>query len=83
MLNQVFMNLIANPVQFIEDKGDIYIKTWNGEKFLHLRVKDNGCRISIENLLKIFESGFTAKGLSPGNGTWPVESQYHEQATIS
>jgi signal transduction histidine kinase len=68
MLNQVFMNLIVNSVQSIEDKGDIYIKTWNDEKFLYVSVKDNGCGISEENLSKIFESGFTTKGQSLGMG---------------
>lgn len=68
MLNQVFMNLIVNAIQSIEDKGNIYIKTWNDEKNAYVSIKDDGCGITEENMEKIFNNGFTTKRNSHGMG---------------
>jgi signal transduction histidine kinase len=68
MLNQVFMNLIVNAIQSIEDKGNIYIKTWTDEKYAYVSVKDDGCGIAGDNLDKIFNNGFTTKSNSHGMG---------------
>ncbi len=68
MLNQVFMNLIVNAIQAIDDKGNISIKTWNDDQFVYVSVKDDGCGISSENIDKIFNNGFTTKCNSLGMG---------------
>jgi signal transduction histidine kinase len=68
MLNQVFMNLVVNAIQSIEDKGNIYIKTWYDEKYVYVSVKDDGCGIAEDNIEKIFNSGFTTKRNSNGMG---------------
>ncbi len=68
MLNQVFMNIIVNAIQSIEDNGNIHIKTWNDEKYAYISIKDDGCGIDSENIDKIFSNGFTTKCSSLGMG---------------
>jgi signal transduction histidine kinase len=68
MLNQVFMNLIVNAVQAVSDDGNIWIKTWYDEDNVYASVKDDGCGIKEENLIRVFDNGFTTKGRSLGMG---------------
>lgn len=68
MLNQVFMNLLINACQSIEDKGKITIKTEIDDKFLTVKIKDTGKGIKKENIDKIFNYGFTTKKIGVGSG---------------
>ncbi|SEA23151.1 sensor histidine kinase [Alkalimonas amylolytica] len=68
-LNQVFMNLLVNAAQAIEDKGDIYISVQTPESgVLEIKVRDTGCGISNEIQQKIFEPFFTTKPVGSGTG---------------
>lgn len=67
-LNQVFMNLLVNSCQAIKGKGKIHIKTYfDGDK-IHIQIRDTGAGIPSENLNKIFDPGFTTKGVGVGTG---------------
>lgn len=68
MLNQVFMNLIVNAIQAIEEKGNIYVRTWQDNQLMKISIRDDGIGISEENIGKIFDNGFTTKGNSLGMG---------------
>lgn len=68
MLNQVFMNLLMNACQSIENQGQITISTIDDHKNLFIKIKDNGCGIKPENKDKIFQAGFTSKGVGVGTG---------------
>lgn len=68
MLNQVFMNIVVNAIQAIEEKGDIFIKTWADEKHVHISIRDTGSGIKEEHLARIFDTGFTTKAHSSGMG---------------
>lgn len=68
MLNQVFMNLLINACQAIEDKGIIKISTNLENNNLIVKIKDNGKGIKKENLNKIFDAGFTTKSVGVGTG---------------
>ena len=68
MLNQVFMNILINACQAIEDKGTITITTEYNEKTLTVKIKDNGKGIPQNQLAKIFTAGFTTKGIGVGTG---------------
>lgn len=68
MLNQVFMNLIVNAVQAIQESGDIFIKTWKDEEAVYVSIRDTGCGIREGDLWKIFENGYTTKGSNLGMG---------------
>jgi signal transduction histidine kinase len=67
-LNQVFMNLLLNATQAITGKGEIKISTTYRDKFIHIKIKDNGYGISEANLKKIFDPFFTTKKTGEGTG---------------
>lgn len=67
-LNQVFMNIIVNSTQAIEGKGVIKIKTYAKDNFVFIEFEDNGKGIESENLSRIFDPGFTTKGVGVGTG---------------
>jgi len=67
-LNQVFMNLLVNACQAIEGKGEIYIRTYCEEEKVHVQIRDTGVGIPSESLSKIFDPGFTTKGVGVGTG---------------
>jgi signal transduction histidine kinase len=68
----VFVNLIVNSIQAIgEKKGDIIIDITgepSNNKFVVIKVIDNGCGISEEIVDKIFEPLFTTKQVGTGLG---------------
>lgn len=68
LLNQVFMNIIVNAIQAINDKGDIYIRTYADDKHVYTSIRDNGSGICEEHISRIFEPGFTTKGSGIGMG---------------
>jgi PAS domain S-box-containing protein len=67
-LNQVFMNLLINAKQAIENKGEITITTFERRKKVYVEISDTGTGIPKENLDKIFDPGFTTKGVGVGTG---------------
>ncbi|MGE5504131.1 MAG: sensor histidine kinase, partial [Actinomycetota bacterium] len=65
---QVLMNVIANAVDAIEDKGTITVRTaTDGDMFL-IAVKDSGCGIAQDHLERIFDPFFTTKPVGQGTG---------------
>ena len=68
-VQQIFLNLINNAFQAVGDGGriDIMGRRVDGDK-IAVRVSDNGCGISDENLQKIFEPFFSTKRDSGGTG---------------
>jgi PAS domain S-box-containing protein len=67
-VNQVFMNVLVNASQAIEGKGDIHIKTYRRDDNLVVEFRDTGKGISQEDLGRIFDPGFTTKGVGIGTG---------------
>lgn len=67
-LNQAFMNLLMNAAQAIEGEGDIFIKTVSHQDEILVEVRDTGKGIPKEDLGKIFDAGFTTKGVGVGTG---------------
>jgi len=66
-LHQVFINILSNSVQAINDKGIISIKTIYENNHVKIIIKDNGYGIKQKNLNMIFDPFFTTK--EPGKGT--------------
>ena len=71
MLNQVFMNLLVNACHsFLDSNKDAIISIFtdieNGN--LIVKIKDNGCGMSLETQNKIFNVGFTTKQKGIGTG---------------
>ncbi len=74
-LKQVFLNLIKNASQAIEDKGQIEISTrWitehklKGQKAISVDIKDSGRGIPLDSLEKIFSPFYTTRNEGSGLG---------------
>ncbi len=68
-MSQVFMNLLVNAAQAIEDKGRIAIRTGpadNGR--VYIEIEDNGGGIAPRDLPHLFEPFFTTKPQGKGTG---------------
>ncbi|MCB9335607.1 MAG: GHKL domain-containing protein [Flavobacteriales bacterium] len=73
-LNQVFMNLINNSIQAIEEnksnitKGIIAIETLEKEDSILILIADNGIGMNKDTQKKIFDPFFTTKKVGQGTG---------------
>ena len=67
-LNQVFINILTNAAQAIDDKGTIKIETFQHNGEVYIKISDTGSGIPPEYLTKIFDPGFTKKGVGVGTG---------------
>ena len=68
-MNQVWMNLLVNAAQAIEDNdGTVRIQTLSRGKTVSVSVTDSGKGISPENLKRIFDPFFTTKPVGEGTG---------------
>ncbi len=67
---QVFLNLIKNAVQSMENEGEIVVDLRNDTeaKFLEIMVRDSGCGIDEDYLQKLFLPFFTTKADGTGLG---------------
>jgi len=67
-INQVFMNILVNAAQAIEDKGEIRITTRADNGHVDIKISDTGKGIPPEALPKIFDPFFTTKEVGKGTG---------------
>lgn len=67
-LNQVFLNLIVNARQAIEGKGTITIRTRREEGRVRIEISDTGHGIPADRLDRVFDPGYTTKGVGVGTG---------------
>jgi two-component system NtrC family sensor kinase len=67
-LHQVLINLIANAVDAIDGKGNIFITTSQTPDDFVLSVRDTGAGISEAIRSKIFDPFFTTKPIGQGTG---------------
>jgi two-component system NtrC family sensor kinase len=67
-LNQVFMNLLVNAYQAIEDRGVIRIRTRSAGDTIVIEISDTGKGIAPEHIDKIYDPFFTTKEVGVGTG---------------
>jgi signal transduction histidine kinase/Tfp pilus assembly protein PilF len=75
-LEQIFLNLLSNARDAIEEKfkatdfsqNFIRLKTYKDDDFIYFEISDNGIGISEENLTNIFDPFFTTKSIEKGTG---------------
>ncbi|KAA3635000.1 MAG: PAS domain S-box protein [Calditrichaeota bacterium] len=67
-LNQVFMNILVNAAQAIEKEGTIKIKTYQQYSSAYIEISDTGKGIPESEQNRIFDPGFTTKGVGIGTG---------------
>jgi signal transduction histidine kinase len=67
-LQQVFLNLVMNAAQAIDEDGEIRVKTRATDDFILVYVEDDGCGIPPEMVRRIFDPFFTTKAVGEGTG---------------
>lgn len=68
LLNQVFMNLVVNAIDAMEEGGKLTLATFQEDDKAIIEISDTGSGIMPENLERIFEEGFTTKSKNKGSG---------------
>ncbi len=69
-LGRIFINILVNAVQAIEEHGEIRISTKANHEdgYVEIRIADTGMGIPEENLSKIFDPFFTTWDVGKGTG---------------
>jgi signal transduction histidine kinase len=68
-LNQVWMNLLVNAAQALDEKeGEVRITTRSNENSIIVEISDTGCGIPEETINRIFDPFYTTKPVGEGTG---------------
>jgi signal transduction histidine kinase len=67
-LNQVFLNILMNATHAIEGDGEITVATRQEGNEIHVVIADTGTGIPPGSMDKLFDPGFTTKGVGVGTG---------------
>ncbi len=67
-INQVFMNILSNAIQAIEESGTITIAVKHSIDKVHIEISDTGIGMTEEVRQHIFEPFFTTKDIGSGTG---------------
>lgn len=67
-INQIFLNLLTNAADAIQDTGDIVLRTTADKDRVRISVADTGCGIPAEVMAKVRDPFFTTKAVGKGTG---------------
>jgi signal transduction histidine kinase len=67
-INQAILNIMTNAVEAISEKGEITVTTLTRDRKLYIRIRDTGVGIPAEDISRVFDPGFTTKGVGVGTG---------------
>ena len=67
-LEQVFLNVINNSIEAMENSGELLIKTSQVKDKIQILISDHGTGIAQKNLAKVFDPFFTTKETKKGTG---------------
>jgi len=67
-LNQVFISMLKNASEAIEGRGEISIKTFAQQEHIEIEISDSGKGIPAKDINRIFDPGFTTRGVKVGVG---------------
>ncbi|MDH3612639.1 MAG: ATP-binding protein [Gammaproteobacteria bacterium] len=67
-INQIFLNLITNASDAIEDSGELVLRTWQEDRNVCVSIGDSGRGIPADLLSKIRDPFFTTKEVGKGTG---------------
>ena len=87
-INQVFLNILTNAAQAIEEQGTIQIKSFHDNNNVYISIRDSGKGIAQEHLEKIFDPFFTTKPVGQGSGmglsiSYKIIEQHHGRIEVS
>jgi signal transduction histidine kinase len=87
-LNRVFMNVLTNAVQALDEKenGQIVMRLYEQDDRYYVTVEDNGCGINKEEYAKLFTPDFTTKRSGSGLGLficYNIMENYNGSITCS
>jgi PAS domain S-box-containing protein len=67
-MQQVFINLLTNAAQAIQERGTVEITTYEKNGRVVSEISDSGVGISQENMKRVFDPFFTTKPAGKGTG---------------
>lgn len=67
-ISQVLVNVLTNASQAMNGKGEIQIELHRGMRFWELNIRDTGPGVPPHLIERIFDPGFTTKGVGIGTG---------------
>jgi signal transduction histidine kinase len=67
-LQQVFLNLVLNASQSIDNRGTIRVRTEAQNRSVMAWIEDDGCGVDAELIDRIFDPFFTTKPVGEGTG---------------
>ncbi|MFC1714045.1 two-component regulator propeller domain-containing protein [Candidatus Poribacteria bacterium] len=67
-LSQVFMSMFRNACEAIDREGEVHLKTTAEDGQVIVEISDTGAGIPAEDIDRIFDPGFTTKGVKVGVG---------------
>jgi PAS domain S-box-containing protein len=67
-LRQVFLAVITNALDVMEDRGKLTLETGFGEEKIFIRITDTGSGITPENVSRVFDPFYTTKLDKGGTG---------------
>ena len=87
-LNQVFMNILSNAIQAIDENGEIFIKTKSEGSNVIIQIRDSGKGMTDEVQKRVFEPFYTTKGMEKGTGlglsiSYSIVEQHNGKIDIS
>lgn len=77
-INQVFLGLLLNAIEAIDNKGEIKVRTFQDDHFVIFSIQDNGAGIPTHIQAHIFEAFVSSKKKSAGIGLYIAKTIIEE-----
>ena len=87
-INQVFLNLLLNAGQAIEQRGTIVLASGCDEQDVWISISDSGCGIPPESMQYLFDPFFTTKPVGRGTGlglaiSYGIVAKHHGRIDVT
>ncbi|WP_240125268.1 ATP-binding protein [Thermomonas alba] len=87
-INQVFLNLLLNASQAIEQRGTIVLASGCDDKEVWISISDTGCGIPPEVMPHLFDPFFTTKPIGRGTGlglaiSYSIVAKHHGRIEVT
>ncbi|UXI70669.1 ATP-binding protein [Tahibacter amnicola] len=86
-INQVFVNILVNAAQAIEERGEIRVRTSSNNGTVSVEITDTGGGIPPDVQKRIFDPFFTTKPVGKGTGlglsiSYGIVRKHHGEITV-